>query len=843
MSRVTLESLKENLEYIPNNWVLVPVGANKAPYISNWSERHFTKADIIKEIDKPNSPIAAVGVQLGVKSGGLVCVDFDGEAAQELAKQLSNQDNIAVETITVTSGRTGRFSQFFYVDQKYWDLISTTRVSTDKPGQQLEFRWSGSQSVIFGEHPITGSYSWVNSPKNSPIQSCPAWVIDKMLKPNRGVSKYRFSDEELSPQKRIDIMAALYSLPASYADDYETWLKVGMALHSVGDASLLQAWDTWSQLSDKYEEDCCIKKWESFNHKSHGVTLGTLNYFVKKHEDERQELSDDDDDELNLLKADVEEYRKLASNKLNLFEVFPRSVARALNLFAKYTTLRAEATINPFLCVTASLHHTDTNITLLRKSRFTVPANLYAANVAASGEIKSPTAQTMMMKPLADLIKTANEEFLEAQRDYTESTFQYKAAKKDSKSAVNDLLEQFPDGQPKEPKLKLYIITNATVEGITAQFAAHPTKGLLYYRDELSGFVGSLGQYKGGKGDDRETFLEAYNGSSITVLRKEGVTVNVDNSSLSIYGTIQPEKLKEVFADKSDADGFWSRFLLINQPRRIAKLPDEDSSDSNIDIVEELKWFYKRIDRQPVLELKLSREAFKLYQEYYNQLEQHKFHSYGALANVYAKHEGLTGRLALNLHVLFELDKQPKNQFIYGVDIDTTVSGETMAKAIKLSMFYINEFKAMFSSLREELAPELVRILEVCEKKGGSISARDVIRSYDKQKGVTTKEVVSRFEQLAKLNYGTLSKAGRTITFTQTTSTVSNVNNCQEDVSEENFDETYTPYGVEPLKTQNVSNVSASRENKNIIGLLPGSSTEEEKDIPVIPTTRLNRFI
>ena len=62
-------------------------------------------------------------------------------------------------------------------------------------------------------------------------------------------------------------------------DDYEGWLQVGMALHSV-DESLLDEWIDHSRGSNLFDENECIEKWSSF--KRGGITLGTLYYFAKE---------------------------------------------------------------------------------------------------------------------------------------------------------------------------------------------------------------------------------------------------------------------------------------------------------------------------------------------------------------------------------------------------------------------------------------------------------------------------------------------------------------------------------------------------------------------------------
>jgi hypothetical protein len=75
-------------------------------------------------------------------------------------------------------------------------------------------------------------------------------------------------------------LSYLNALTDNRADDYDEWLNVGMALHSVDD-SLLTEWDRWSQQSSKYKPGACEKKWKSFSNHG-GITLGTLAHMAKQ---------------------------------------------------------------------------------------------------------------------------------------------------------------------------------------------------------------------------------------------------------------------------------------------------------------------------------------------------------------------------------------------------------------------------------------------------------------------------------------------------------------------------------------------------------------------------------
>jgi len=70
----------------------------------------------------------------------------------------------------------------------------------------------------------------------------------------------------------------LAALKPERADDYESWIKVGIALRSVGDPHLFDDWIKWSRQSSKYQEGECERKWAGF--KPGNLTLGTLHYWA-----------------------------------------------------------------------------------------------------------------------------------------------------------------------------------------------------------------------------------------------------------------------------------------------------------------------------------------------------------------------------------------------------------------------------------------------------------------------------------------------------------------------------------------------------------------------------------
>ncbi len=131
-----------------------------------------------------------------------------------------------------------------------------------------------------------------------------------------------------------------------------------------------------------------------------------------------------------------------------------------------------------------------------------------------------------------------------------------------------------PD-DPIRPRLR---ISDVTPEALGKLLAVHP-KGLLFWRDELSGWLGSFDRY-GGSGGERAMWLEAYGGRSFVIDRiKHGEPIKISHLSISVLGTIQPDKLVSALL-KGDDDGLPGRFAWVwpepLPPSRPTVTPDHD---------------------------------------------------------------------------------------------------------------------------------------------------------------------------------------------------------------------------------------------------------------------------
>ena len=269
---MTTHPLITELDSLPAAWALVAVGNDKRPYQPEWQKNPLTREQLKAEIIAGRA--VAIGVIAGPQSGGLLFVDHDGLGASEVLEQIGAPLRELPKSWAVTSGRDARLQIIYQVPEPFWPTIKTTKLRSSTKGEQLELRWAGCQSVVAGAHPITGAYRWLKdrSPADLPAAIAPSTLLQQMQRKQPDPAPLLRIPETDSTRARD----FLDRIPAADADDYDTWLKIGMALHSAGDDSLLQDWIRWSAISGKFEPGICEAKWKTFNGSSGGVSVGTL---------------------------------------------------------------------------------------------------------------------------------------------------------------------------------------------------------------------------------------------------------------------------------------------------------------------------------------------------------------------------------------------------------------------------------------------------------------------------------------------------------------------------------------------------------------------------------------
>lgn len=269
----------------PFDWRFIPLNGHKQPIDPNtgenmlrWTQQEGYDIDGIAEL---NGVVRAVGLLLGPASSGVLAVDFDGPNAPAKFREIFGRDPKDLPpTVGVTSGKPSRGQRFFQVDQDWWQHLRGRKVWRDEKGKIcLELRWSGCQSVIAGEHPETSGYRWLDdsSPEQRDVALAPDWLLEPLNRDERRLEPVETSSEDAA--RAVQMLKFIDPLQRT---DYDSWIEVGMALHHT-DEGLLSDWVEWCRPMANFDEDECLRKWESFKTPgtSSALTIRSLHHWGK----------------------------------------------------------------------------------------------------------------------------------------------------------------------------------------------------------------------------------------------------------------------------------------------------------------------------------------------------------------------------------------------------------------------------------------------------------------------------------------------------------------------------------------------------------------------------------
>ena len=846
---------------------LVPLGGNKQPLGDKWQNRPFTAEQLIEAIDTGGVSVPIKGqikkIQLqgyGLLTGRpitvegntyyLMAVDQDGPSAIDKIAELSSRNPLP-KTVAFASGRAGRCQYLFLVPERYRDSLKTKKIKTgvigdDGKGEQLEFRWKNLQSVLPPSvHPTTGSYHWVEgcAIDEVAIAIAPDWIIEQLLVERVGnreweVGRATPASTYESPLPRSDIDYAkdyLNALSSFRADDYDQWLAVGMALHSVDD-SLLDEWDRWSNQSAKYQPGDCQKKWRSFS-TGGGVKLGTLAHMAKldgwqspfanhrqfssfsqsepkvnarenpvnKGKDNRAEECSTNPEgrnevkirellleilqqnlsasvqtealnslsaswgwsvrELRILLEQIEtdkerkdnrsehqqQLQQLATYKqtsLNLALYLPESIAQPITKVANWMEAPTAAYLVVLLSAIASCCSPRTRIIVKESINFIEPAIIYGGIVTESGQRKSPILNAIL-DGVKQLQTEEEERYQFASADYDR---EYQAWQR-QKDTLTD--SQWKDSEPTAPNpLKEFFIDKTTIEAIDRIKGEQPDTAFLWIKDELSGLFGSYGAYKKGKGEDRESVLSSWNGRGIKKNLKSGERVFVPYDAMSIIGAIQDTTLQKLMGDLDDAQGEWGRFLWALIPLKALRLPPTDTKFQ----LAFLQSLYQNIRSLAPQQYRFDPEAQHLYDNFHWQLEQRRVaHPQAGMRAAISKMEGYTARLALVLHLIWELEAGHTTPSLF-------IPSARVEAAISLAEFFLAQVTLIHSEGCAAkgmggLTPRLNAILNKLEQFG-ELTARKLQSAIFWLRKEKPDKIRQDLIELASLGYGQLVGTG-----------------------------------------------------------------------------------
>ncbi|MGD0138515.1 MAG: DUF3987 domain-containing protein [Tepidisphaeraceae bacterium] len=348
----------------------------------------------------------------------------------------------------------------------------------------------------------------------------------------------------------------------------------------------------------------------------------------------------------------------------------------------------------------------------LRESWIEV-AIIWSAIIARSGCKKSP-AMRAALRGIAAEQKRLSNEYAEKRKIYENEFAEYNAMEKSAR----------PVAKPQPPTLRHVLVSDITLEALADRL--QNSCGLLLGRDELSGWVKSFGEYKGGKGSDVQGYLSMFSAAPLKVDRKTGdqTTIFIERPNVSITGTIQPEILKRVFTQEFFENGLAARFLFAIPPEPIGGWTDTEMDFAIQRAVDQLfESLYARAGTRNPQTMIQTADALELFKTFVNGHSRETAAMYNErLRAAWSKLEGYCARFALVLQVVADT-----------VDgrINCNVSASVMQNAIELTEWFKYETRRVYSILHgDQQEDEQNSLIGWIYSHGGRIKARDLVRNF-----------------------------------------------------------------------------------------------------------------
>lgn len=300
---------------------------------------------------------------------------------------------------------------------------------------------------------------------------------------------------------------------------------------------------------------------------------------------------------------------------------------------------------------------------------------------------------------------------------------------------------------PQPPQQRRVLISDATTEAVQLRLSQN-TRGLLLFRDEMSGWLGNLDRY-GGSGGDRAFFLESYGGRPFTVDRKSvDKPLKVPFNSVCILGGIQPDRLREHLTNSED-DGLAARFLWFWPDPVPFRRQDRTPSLGTLDRT------FRRLSGlttgplgDPV-DITLSPEAAAVFENWCAAHVEHAQGLHGKLGGAAGKMQGGVLRLAL---VLEHLEWANGDES----EAPSEVSRHSLEAAVLLVENYFKPtLRRVFGEASETKAQRAARQLAraILSKGDATINLRDVCRNWKVAGIKSQQDAEAAFHRLSELGW------------------------------------------------------------------------------------------
>lgn len=450
-------------------------------------------------------------------------------------------------------------------------------------------------------------------------------------------------------------------------------------------------------------------------------------------------------------------------------EVFPQVIATLITQGAAALPCAPDLIGVPILAVLGTAIGTSYEVEM--KQGWTEGPRIYSGVIALPGDKKSP-AEKLATQPLHRLQAQYGADFeaQHLQHDLAMLVYEVELAdwrtkrRKKADSKQPEGTKQPPPAKPEAPTMEQLLTVDATVEALASILHSNP-RGVLMERDELTGWVLSMNQYKPGKGADRQMWLSFWNGASVVINRKgRPDPLLLSNPFVCVTGGLTPDCLDDLVDVRGREDGFLPRILLAYPdpvPLTYTKATVAPAAECAYEeLIENLLALGAENPKHITVATFTTpgRAALITFlNELYDRCNSVDCPVY--LRHVIAKLEAYTGRFALILQLC---------RYVSGNSRTDNIEPESVLGAAELIRYFLSHAERIYPRLRTtEQDKQVEAAVRWIDAHGGRVSARDVQRH--KVAGVkTATQAKALLFALEDRGYGTISTAGPTrVSFTR----------------------------------------------------------------------------
>lgn len=655
--------------YIRAGFVLVPIVEGKGPTSSGWNRRE----NCVSSVDRLNPN---VGYGIAHAYSGTMSLDVDNysEAVAMLAEHRIDLDALlqASDSVLIDSGNPGHAKLLFKLP--FGITLPSKKITNDSGSVVYELRCSTSNGLTTQcvlpsavNHPKTGKpYRWAGNGHFSNLPTIPIELLtiwsDLVTKDSQRTVSNGTIDASWD-----EIKSALHAVPSECSRD--EWVQVGMALQYAGsttnqEAQAFYLWDEWSSTAPtKYKgQSDLVHQWKSFRALDNGVKLGTLFHIAGQYGWKRP-MPDVSALFKHAPQTHIEILESLRTPAPDMdMGLFPPVLRRRAHEVAQ--SVGCDPIVPLFAGLGAICGAVDARTRLRLMDGFEVPPVLWVMTIGDPAEKKTPGAS-----PMLSVLEQIEKEDLPRQRQdmlawealdvaYQASRKSYLTAAAQPEMLLGGMdLSTLPPVAPEPPKAPVPL--RLVVQDITSQklvrIVADRPRGVLCYLDEMSSWVTKVTDPK--SGEDRSAWTVGMECKTYTMDRVgEQNSIRAENFAVSIFGNIQPQVYRKA-VNAMATDGLLQRFIpgilrpkmsSLNEP-----IPDMLTNRP------EWETLVRQVYALPATTYTLSPAAYDKYREFQAWYDRNKrterlLESDNTYMQAYGKLEGLTGRVALVLHLMTE---------------------------------------------------------------------------------------------------------------------------------------------------------------------------------------------